>query len=214
MAVINRTANWRLPNVGCRSRPWLQQQKAVILGDDLFSHQPFCELVLIYGLDFILVCKPSSHETLYEWVAAIERGASCLKLVVASGTVVTGKSGGIGISMIYRCVRGDDGLRVNWCELTITHELTGERLYQNSFVTSLRLDAPLVQAVTHAGRARWKHENEGHNVLTTHGYHIKHNFGHGQEHLATVMFTLNLLAFSCTPFWSWWIRPTNGFVLL
>jgi hypothetical protein len=32
-------------------------------------------------------------------------------------------------------------------------------------------------------------------VLTTRGYHIKHNFGHGKAHLATVLFTLNLLAF-------------------
>ncbi|MBK8986160.1 MAG: hypothetical protein IPM39_08775 [Chloroflexi bacterium] len=47
----------------------------------------------------------------------------------------------------------------------------------------------------HAGRARWKHENEGHNVLTTHGYHIKHNFGHGQEHFDDRHVTLNLLAF-------------------
>ena len=33
------------------------------------------------------------------------------------------------------------------------------------------------------------------NVLITRSYHIKHNFGHGKQHLATVMFTLNLLAF-------------------
>ena len=90
---------------------------------------------------------------------------------------------------------GDDGLRVNWCDLTITHELSGERLYRNSFITNLPVDDQQVKPITHAGRTRWKHENEGHNVLTTKGYHIKHNFGHGQEHLASVLFTLNLLAF-------------------
>lgn len=90
---------------------------------------------------------------------------------------------------------GDDGMRVNWCELTITHETEGACLYKNSFVTNLDVDATTVKAITHAGRARWKHENEGHNVLTTRGYHIKHNFGHGQQHLAAVLFTLNLLAF-------------------
>lgn len=86
-------------------------------------------------------------------------------------------------------------MRVNWCELTITHETEGTRLYKNSFVTNLDVDEDSVKSITHAGRARWKHENEGHNVLTTRGYHIKHNFGHGKQHLATVMFTLNLLAF-------------------
>ena len=45
------------------------------------------------------------------------------------------------------------------------------------------------------GRARWKSENENNNVLKNQGYHIDHNFGHGQEHLATTLLTLNLLAF-------------------
>ena len=174
---------------------WLRQQKAIMLGDDLFSHQPYCELVLALALDFILVCKPSSHETLYDWLAGIERGG---KVPEITRRVWNGHHGEI---WRYRYVNdlplraGDDGLRVNWCELTIIHELTGERLYHNTFVTNLLLDDHLVKDVTHAGRARWKHENEGHNVLTTRGYYIKHNFGHGQTHLATVMFSLNLLAF-------------------
>jgi hypothetical protein len=178
-----------------RHAAWLQQQQALILGDDLFSHQPFCELVLSLGLDFILVCKPSSHETLYEWLAGMERGG---KVPEINRRVWNGRHGEI---WRYRYVNdlplraGDDGLRVNWCELTVSHETTGERLYYNTFVTSLLLGDHQVKEVTHAGRARWKHENEGHNVLTTRGYHIKHNFGHGHQHLATVMFTLNLLAF-------------------
>ena len=46
-----------------------------------------------------------------------------------------------------------------------------------------------------AGRCRWKTENENHNVLKTKGYHLEHNFGHGQQHLAALLLTLNLLAF-------------------
>lgn len=178
-----------------RHGPWLREQRAIILGDDLFSHQPLCEVVLAEKLDFIFVCKPSSHETLYSWVAAIERGG---KLPEVSRRVWNGRHGEI---WRYRYLNdlplraGDDGMRVNWCELTVTHEGTGEKLYHNSFVTSLPLDDQQVQDVTHAGRARWKHENEGHNVLTTRGYHIKHNFGHGKTHLATVLFSLNMLAF-------------------
>ena len=40
-----------------------------------------------------------------------------------------------------------------------------------------------------------KSENETNNVLKNHGYHLDHNFGHGQKHLATTLLTLNLLAF-------------------
>jgi hypothetical protein len=48
-----------------------------------------------------------------------------------------------------------------------------------------------------AGRARWKIENETFNVLKTKGYNLEHNFGHGKQHLATVLAILNLLAFAC-----------------
>jgi hypothetical protein len=38
-------------------------------------------------------------------------------------------------------------------------------------------------------------ENEGNNVLKNRGYHLEHNFGHGHQHLASTLLTLNLLAF-------------------
>jgi hypothetical protein len=49
--------------------------------------------------------------------------------------------------------------------------------------------------VAQAGRGRWKIENENNNVLKPKGYHGEHNFGHGQQYLAAVMLSLNLLAF-------------------
>jgi len=39
-------------------------------------------------------------------------------------------------------------------------------------------------------------ENESFNVLKTKGYHLEHNFGHGKQHLAAVLASLNLLAFA------------------
>ena len=32
-------------------------------------------------------------------------------------------------------------------------------------------------------------------LLKTKGYHLEHNFGHGKEHLASLLATMNLLAF-------------------
>ena len=178
-----------------RQAAWLQEHRVILLGDDLFSHQPFCELVVAAELAFILVCKPTSHELLYQWIAGMERGGTLAESVQRQWN---GRHGEI---WRYRWASdvplraGDDGMRVNWCELTISHETEGTQLYKNSFVTNLPVAEDNVKAITQAGRARWKHENEGHNVLTTRGYHIKHNFGHGKEHLAAVLFTLNLLAF-------------------
>lgn len=84
---------------------------------------------------------------------------------------------------------------VNWCDLLITHEETGEVLYRNEWATSLLLEEENILEVVVCGRARWKSENENNNVLKNHGYHFDHNFGHGQEYLSTTLLTLNLLAF-------------------
>jgi hypothetical protein len=46
------------------------------------------------------------------------------------------------------------------------------------------------------GRARWKIENETFNVLKNSGYNLEHNFGHGKQHLAAILASLNLLAFA------------------
>ena len=46
-----------------------------------------------------------------------------------------------------------------------------------------------------AGRSRWQIENETFKTLKNQGYHCSHNYGHGQQHLATVLALLMLLAF-------------------
>jgi hypothetical protein len=166
-----------------------------VLGDDLFCHQPFGALLMEHGWNFILVCKPASHATLYEWIDFIAAGD---RLEVVRERHWNGKFGEI---WTYRYtnqvpLRGDDAaLMVNWCELTITHQKTGEPLYHNAFATLHPVTATTVQPIVAAGRARWKIENENNNVLKTKGYHLEHNVGHGQQHLAAVLVTLNLLAF-------------------
>ena len=45
------------------------------------------------------------------------------------------------------------------------------------------------------GRARWKIENEAFNTLKNQGYHLEHNFGHGEKHLAYNLLLFNFLAF-------------------
>jgi hypothetical protein len=90
---------------------------------------------------------------------------------------------------------GDDALPVNWFEITVVKTKTGEQLYHNSCITNHRLRDDNVMEVAQASRGRWKVENENNNVLKTKGYHLEHNFGHGKQHLAACMLSLNLLAF-------------------
>jgi len=88
----------------------------------------------------------------------------------------------------------DDALMVNWCEIKETNE-KGKILYFNSFVTDFEITNKNIVEITEAGRARWKIENENNNTLKTKGYSFKHNFGHGQQYLSSVLATLIILAF-------------------
>src|SRR5919202_1616884 len=178
-----------------RHAPHLPFTNVTVLGDDVFCHQPFCALVVEQQWNFIVVCKPESHPTLYGWVAFL---AKTERLGVVRERHWNGKFGEI---WNYRYANAlplraeQPTLQVNWCELTITHEKTGQPLYHNAFATLHPLTATTVQPVVAAGRAHWKVENENNNVLKTKGYHLEHNFRHGRQHLAAVLVTLNLLAF-------------------
>jgi len=175
-----------------RFEPW----GVTILADDLHCHQPLCALLLKHKMHFILTCKPESHEALYEELALLEgvEGACSTK-------VVRKWNGRYHERWVYRWadhvpLRGDsEALLVSWCELTISNEATGEQLYHNAWATDFTLDEQLVVQVVASGRCRWKVENEGFNVLKNHGYHFEHNYGHGQQHLSTVLLTLLMLAF-------------------
>jgi hypothetical protein len=77
----------------------------------------------------------------------------------------------------------------------LVRESDGKDLYSNALVTDHNLTLETVPQIVSAGRSRWKTENKNHNVLKTKGYHLDHNFGHGQCHLPSNLLTLNLLAF-------------------
>ncbi len=171
------------------------QQGVAILGDDLYSRQPFCQVLKDKHLHFILVCKPDSHVNLYETVEFLNVQD------VLGVKVVRRWNGRYAEIHTYRYANklplngGPSAMSVNWCELTITREDTGEVIYKNAFVTDFEVTDTTVEAIVRDGRARWKVENENNNVLKTKGYHIEHNFGHGNQHLASLLLSLNLLAF-------------------
>ena len=165
-----------------------------LLGDDLYSRQPLCEQVLRAGLNFIFVCKPSSHPTLYEWVDSLQRSGALhtLELTRRKGKKVFTDSYRFAAQLPLRS--SEDALEVNWCEL-VTTDAEGKTIYRNGWVTRHAIDAGNVAHIVAAGRARWKVENGNNNTLKTKGYHLSHNFGHGKKHLSALLATFNLLAF-------------------
>jgi hypothetical protein len=166
-----------------------------LLGDDLYACQPICQLFSESGFNFILVCKPDSHVALYEQVDFLTKYGEVEQMRLRHW------NGRYAEIHQYRFVngvplrRGEDALQVNWCEITITREDSGRQLYHNTFITNHKLKSDNVVPIVRDGRARWKSENETNNVLKTKGYHLEHNFGHGEQFLANFLVTLNLLAF-------------------
>ena len=176
-----------------KNSPQYAPLKATLLGDDLYSRQPFCRRARLHDFHFLLVCKPDSHVTLYNWVNLLSRPQL--------GTVTTRvKVGAHFHTYAYRyangvpLAEGQDALKVNWCEVTVTDH-QGQQVYRNGWVTDFKITDQNVAEIVAAGRARWKIENENNNTLKTKGYHLEHNFGHGKEHLSSLLAAMNLLAF-------------------
>jgi hypothetical protein len=168
---------------------------ATLLGDDLYSNQPFCALVVQHRCNFIFTCKPDSHPKFYERVAFWQANDA---MATREEHHWNGRFREVTMVRYLNEVllrRGDNALSVNWFEITVVHAKTGEQLYHNSCITNHRLTADNVVDVAQAGRGRWKIENENNNVLKTKGYHLEHNFGHGKQYLSAFMLSLNLLAF-------------------
>lgn len=178
------------------AKRWLVQRgqrfsalNATILGDDLYCHQSLCQQLLEQQFNFILVCRPESHTTLYEHLEGIDLP-----------TLITKRwTGKVEETYTYRYLNGvplrdsDDALLVNWCELTVSRP-DGKVTYKNSFATNHTLTNGNVAEVILAGRTRWKVENENNNTLKTKGYNLEHNFGHGKQHLSSLLAALNILS--------------------
>jgi hypothetical protein len=145
---------------------WLDKHAAqvaahgvTLLGDDLYSNQPFCERVVHHGCNCIFTCKPDSHATLYErlafWHATDALAAHERRHCNGRFTEVT-------LVRYINDVRlrsDDNALAVNWFDITVVHAKTGAQLYHNSCITNHRLTADNVVAVAQSGRGRWQIES-------------------------------------------------------
>jgi len=166
--------------------------RPIYLGDALFACQPLAQAVVRTGADFIFVCKPDGHKTLYDFIDGAKLDES---------KVTQRHPGNKRLTYHYRWIEdvpirdGKDALNVNWIAVTIT-DAKGKTTYDGAFVTSLPIGKDNVAELVACARARWKIENETFNVLKNHGYHLEHNFGHGKQHLAMMFAAMNLLAFA------------------
>src|SRR5262249_42768663 len=79
--------------------------RPVYLGDDLFACQPIAEAINAVGGNFILTCKPSSHQTIAEYLEGAD----------LSEHRETVSKRGKRITTIYRWLSGDTAARHRRC---------------------------------------------------------------------------------------------------
>lgn len=178
-----------------RHREMFDSFGVTLLGDDLYSRQPMCQVALQNHFHYLFVCLPASHSTLYEFLDYADK----------MGEVY---------SFRERCRHGRDWhdyhyrwtyhlplkddaatLTTHWLEVTVRRRCDGHVLFHNAWITDHFPQADNIVELVNAARSRWKTENENHNTLKNQGYHLEHNFGHGEQYLASFLLTLNLLAF-------------------
>ena len=159
----------------------------IIVEDGLASNGPHIKLLKSLDYRFILGAKPKDHTFLYDWVD---------KTTTTRHIEITTESGSHYQLRYLNGVPLNDthfDLEVNFLEVIET--TTKGKTQRFSWVTDIDLNDDNVMKVMRGGRARWKIENETFNTLKTQGYHFEHNYGHGYQHLSTVLAYLMLLAF-------------------
>ena len=184
-------------NAAKRLIPKLRQQYPklglLITGDDIFSRQPMINLVRESRYHFCFVAKKSSHTFMMKWLA--EQGTfSESQETDDKGRQVTYQW--INDVPLY----GDkDTTRVNFLQKkTLTFNLLGQivKTRIESWVTSVEVTDENVRLLSTAAKTRWKVENECFNTLKNQGYHLTHNYGHGDKNLSFNFYQLTLLAFT------------------
>jgi hypothetical protein len=169
------------------------QMPLIVGGDALYCHEPFSAQLRALRLHHVLVCKPTSHVELYEWIADIERWDGCDQGTGQEGPACRRRF------YTYRIARSVPlaASRRLWGTVVEVweHDRTGTQLYHNAWFTDLEVTAENGAAIVRIGRSRWKIENEPCNVHKNQGYELEHNSGHGKPTLSMVFYLLNLLAF-------------------
>ena len=161
--------------------------KLIVIEDALASNAPHIRLLKELGLRFILGAKPADHTFLFDWVA---------QTPTTTEHAFTDEQG---VHHRFRFLNGaplneaNFDLQVNFLEYWQT---TPEgKVTHFSWVTDIPISESNLMLLMRGGRARWKIENETFNTLKNQGYHFEHNFGHGYQHLCTVLMHLMMLAF-------------------
>jgi hypothetical protein len=180
------------------TRRWLKKFRqehphlpVIVVEDALSANAPHLQDLRDARVHYIIGVKPGDHASLFRHlVDADEAGRTPHLTFVDPAT---------GVLHHFRFHNGvplneshPDEL-VNVLEYWEIH--ANGKVQYFSWITDFVLTPDNVYAVMRGGRARWKIENETFNTLKNQGYHLEHNYGHGEQNLSVVLALLMMLAF-------------------
>ncbi|MDP2843327.1 MAG: transposase [Acetobacterium sp.] len=162
----------------------------VFVGDGLFSKAPMVQLIKNSGASYILVAKPTDHVSLEADLRGLRLCGGVNRLEIVS------KDKWLRVYEWASDVELNESSKeiTNWFSVT-EFSPKGKQTYINSWVTDIKPTKDNIQELVEVGRHRWQVENQVFDVLKNHGYHLEHNFGHGEKHLAFIFIILNFLAY-------------------
>jgi hypothetical protein len=165
--------------------------KPILVEDALYANAPHIRQITGYGWLFVLNVKPDSHESLERQFAGRRASGQVKELRITDPKGI--KHYFAWTNDLCLCESAID-VSVNY----LLYEQTDKKgkVTRWTWITNIPLSARSVEAVMRAGRARWKIENETFNTLKNQGYNFEHNYGHGQQNLATNLALLMFLAFT------------------
>jgi len=165
--------------------------KPILVEDALYANAPHIRQITGYGWLFVLNVKPDSHESLERQFAGRRASGQVKELRITDPKGI--KHYYAWTNELCLCESAID-VTVNY----LLYEQTDKqgKVTRWTWIANIPLNARSVEPVMRAGRARWKIENETFNTLKNQGYNFEHNYGHGQQNLATVLALLMFLAFT------------------
>ena len=163
--------------------------KLIVVEDGLASNAPHIRELQNLNMHFIFGAKPGDHPFLVDRVIAAWDADQVTTFCWTEGEV------SCELNFINGMPLNDSNqdLQVNWLQYS-EHGPNGEG-QQWTWVTDLKISRQNARWLVKGGRCRWKIENETFNTLKNQGYHLEHNYGHGEKNLSVVFAMLMMLAF-------------------
>jgi Transposase DDE domain len=180
------------------TRRWLKQFRrdhphlpVIVVEDALSANAPHLKDLREARAHFIIGVKPGDHAFLFEHLQALdEAGQKTIRTWVDPVTGVLHHFRSCNAAPLNES--HPDEL-VNVLEYWEIHP--DGKVQHFSWITDFLLTPENVWDIMRGGRARWKIENETFNTLKNQGYHLEHNYGHGEQNLSVVLALLMMLAF-------------------